>query len=118
MPPDDAYFHLLQNMPPFAPADDEVPLDFITDAAVSRRVSEAKQAIREVGSRIDRVVLTTSPKFGEVWRVDSVSNGRPTSYYRHMATKEGTFNRPLEMFDPKQNIPRLPTGFGLNLRSR
>jgi hypothetical protein len=107
MNPDDTYARLMENMPPDAPASNEVQITTLVDPNVKVCVKSAESIIQKVDATVVRVVITRSPRYGEVWRADSATHDHPPILFRHVCSKAGSLVRPLEMFDPKQSISPL-----------
>jgi hypothetical protein len=96
--------------PADAPAPDETPLETRDDPVVLRCEKHAQAMEQGTGRRRVKVVITQSPRWGTVWRVDSAfpaEGGAPPSLWRTVCWKSGVLERPLDMFDPSQSVPPL-----------
>lgn len=97
-------------MPADAPAPDETPLATPDDPVVLKCVKYAEMLDRGTGMRRVKVVVTRGPRWGTVWRADSVfpaQGAEPPVLWRTVCWNGGVLERPLEMFDPGQSIPPL-----------
>jgi hypothetical protein len=55
-----------------------------------------------------RVIVTSAPEWGTVWRADAAPYDEPGNLWRIVCWRDGTLLRPLEMTDASRNIPPLP----------
>lgn len=55
-----------------------------------------------------RVLVTSDPEWGTVWRADAAPYDEPGNLWRIVCWKNGALVRPLEMTDASQSIPPLP----------
>jgi hypothetical protein len=55
-----------------------------------------------------RVLVTSNPEWGTVWRADAAPYDEPGNLWRVVCWKNGALIRPLEMTDAAQSIPPLP----------
>jgi hypothetical protein len=100
----------LPPMPADAPAADEAPLEAPGDPVVLKCVKFAEMMDKQTGTGRLKVVVTRSRRWGTVWRADSAFPGEaggPPSLWRTVCWKSGVLERPLDMFDTRQNIPPL-----------
>ena len=95
-------------MPPAAPTGEQ-PDDHADPATVAICAARARDMIETLlHGRIDRTLVTHSPRWGAVWRADFTVwvDGRSASE-RYVCTQAGVLISPLEMFDPSQDIAPL-----------
>lgn len=100
----------LPPMPADAPAADETAFATPDDPVVLKCANYAEMLDRGAGTRRVKVVVTRSPRWGTVWRADSAfpaQGAEPAILWRTVCWKDGVLERPLDMFDPGQNIPPL-----------
>ena len=101
---------LVEDIPPDAPAADEVVINPLSDAVAERCAKSADRVTKDVGGKILKVVVTHSPHWGTIWRADTsnpLPGGYPPMLSRTVCTKDFDLWRPLTMFDPSKRIPRL-----------
>ena len=55
-----------------------------------------------------RVLVTSDPEWGTVWRADAAPYDEPGNLWRIVCWKNGALVRPLEMTDAAQSIAPLP----------
>jgi hypothetical protein len=103
-----ANLDMAELMPPAAPTGEQ-PDDHADPATVAKCAAGARDMIETLlHGRIDRTLVTHSPRWGAVWRADFTvqMDGRSASQ-RYVCTQAGVLISPLEMFDPGQNLAPL-----------
>lgn len=81
-----------RKMPPSAPGADETVV-VLGGGAVVKQCSEwAEKMALMTASKIVRVAITTSSKWGVVWRADIASSDEPPETTRFICTKDGTLS--------------------------
>lgn len=101
----------IEEMPPDAPAPDEVVINPLSDAVAERCAKSTDRVTKELGAKVIKVVVTHSPRWGTIWRADTsnpLPDGYPPMLSRTTCTKDIDIWRPLDMFDPSKSTPRLP----------
>jgi len=97
-------------MPPDAPEAGEELAAADIDPVATRCAAYADAVRERTGVKLLKVVITTSPRWGTVWRADSAFPGSPgaaPNLWRTVCWDGGVLERPLQMFDPRQSIPAL-----------
>ena len=79
---------------------------------VAIRCAEMNDEVNSgTGAKLLREVVTRSWRWGTIYRADSAASmgpDDPPMLWRTVCSKRGVLMRPLEMFDPRENIPPLP----------
>jgi hypothetical protein len=94
--------------PPDARGNDEVSATANSDAVAATCADYGRRLADGTVSKLIRVSVTVSKRWGTVWRADISSKDRPPIVSRIICSKGLVNVRPLKMFDPSQNIPPLP----------
>ena len=105
----------LTAMPPANPDGAERPQpganDPITAKCENYAATTREMGLREgLQRRVVKVVITTSPRWGTIWRADSevkLSTEDASSLWRTVCWKGGVLERPVTMFDPGEDVPVL-----------
>jgi hypothetical protein len=98
----------LPPMPPDAPGPDETVISGVNDPVAANCANSEGVMSKRLKTTQLNVVITNSPKWGTIWRQD-VSfpvqrQGDLPILFRSVCWKDGSVERPLEMFDPKASI--------------
>ena len=95
--------------PPGAPQKDEMIISGEDDPVSIQCAGDYGGVGRTPGRGTPRRILVTSnPQWGTVWRADAAPLDDPGSLWRIVCWKNGALLRPLEMSDASQSIPPLP----------
>ena len=79
-------------MPPSAPGPDETVVVLGGDAVVKQCSEWAEKTALMTASKIVRVAITTTSRWGVVWRADIASSDEPPQITRFICTKDGTLS--------------------------
>jgi hypothetical protein len=88
--------------PPHSPDKDESVLSNAVGPTVDRCLDLAERSAVSQGGKIVRVLVTSSKKWGTIWRADMTADGQPLT--RFTCTEATSSSSPLEV----DNIPPLP----------
>ncbi len=102
---------------PIAPPPDpgsETRIDADSSGVAAKCDQIIGKELSELGWKLQRKIVTRSPKWGVVWRADTVTTA-PDSLFRETCWSRtgrlsgiSTATQPLEMFDPKASLQPLP----------
>ena len=97
------------NKPADIPQKEEKVISGKDDTVAGQCADRARKSADILGDRILRVVVTLNPRWGTVWRADSVhaAQGTAPTLWRTVCWKDSSVVRPLRMFDKTKNIPPL-----------
>jgi hypothetical protein len=98
----DAFAERDDRFPPHSPNNDEKVLSNTVDPIVDRCLDLAERSAVNLGGKILRVLITSSKKWGTIWRADIAADDEPLT--RFTCTETTSSSSPLEI----GNIPALP----------